>query len=449
MDKIIGKIGNRKIKRAGMLSAVCLIAFLGAVFLSSCTSKEQESDQKVLTIGLFGENPAFLKKAESFFKEHPEYELVYQVYDYQGNDEDPYQQLKIEISAGKGPDVINFASAYSESVAAGGLTEDLYPWMEADRSFSMEDYFENIFHAFAVDGKLSAVPAGFCIRTAVGPAEYYQEMEDWDFQALSELYAQYQKDHILYPGETRMDVFGFLYTGTVSEYMDWEKGTCSFDGDTFQKLLEFSEQFPEALVFPEDGSVRQLFVDGTALLFPCFVDSIWAIGLNREMYEGQELAYMGYPNVGNVAAAADAVLGINVNSGHKQEAWEFIRYFLSEEYQTDSCSNLPVHRKALAQRLADAGKVTYQEVNGEQAAIVHEKYFEGEEPVRVEVLTGEDGEVLLSLISSIKASAEVDYSLYNIVCEEVQAYFAGDKSMEEIVKVLQGRMQVAMAERIR
>lgn len=436
-----------KIKRLAFL-ALCITAFSSVVFLSGCAEKEEETDKKILTIGLFSENPSFQQKAERFLQEHPEYELVYQVYDYQGSEEDPYQQLKIEISAGKGPDVINFASTYSESLARSGLTEDLYPYMSEDPDFHTEDYFENILDAFAVDGKLSAVPAGFCIRTAVGPAEYYQEIKDWDFQELTEFFTQYQADHILYPGETRMDVFGFLYTGTVSEFMDWEKGTCRFDGDTFRRLLLFSEQFPETLIFPEDISIRQLFVDGTALLYPCYIDNIWSVGLTREIYEGQQLAFMGYPDVGNVAAAADEVLGININSSKKQEAWEFIRYFLSEEYQTNDCSNIPVHRQALAQRLADAEQVAYQEVNGELAAVTHEKYFEGEDPISISVLTDEDGEVLLSLIASVKASADMDSSLYNIVWEEVQAYFAGDKSLEETMKVLQGRMQVAMAERI-
>ena len=54
--------------------------------------------------------------------------------------------------------------------------------------------------------------------------------------------------------------------------------------------------------------------------------------------------------------------------------------------------------------------------------------------------------MLLGLIASVKVSDNVDYSLYNIVLEEVQGYFAGDRELEEVVKIIQGRVKIAMAE---
>ena len=78
-----------------------------------------------------------------------------------------------------------------------------------------------------------------------------------------------------------------------------------------------------------------------------------------------------------------------------------------------------------------------------------ERYFEGEDPVQIAAITKEDADTLYELIESVHAAADVDYSLYNIILEEVQAYFSGDKELEDTVDVIQSRMKVAMAEKIR
>ena len=403
----------------------------------------------VLTVGMVGEDNDFRKKIDCFVQEHPEYKVEVQLYDTVSLEEDPFTQLKIEVASGKGPDVINFGSNYSESVAAAKLTDDLFEYMEGDETFQKEDYFENIFEAFAVDGKLAAVPDSFIISTAVGLKQYYDTIENWDFDALSEVYNRYCEDHILYPGESKRDVFGFLCTGAIGQYLDWQTVECHFDSKEFAAMMQFADRFPEQMVYSEDMKLRTLFAEGTALLYRTSISGVWSTGLNREMYLGQELVYLGYPVTGNVAESGNIVLGINCNSKQKTESWEFIKYFLSEAYQEEYAGNLPLHRGALQQRIEAAGQIIYTEKNGEKVPVVKERYFEGEDPVQLAAITKEDADTLYGLIESVHITANVDYALYNIVLEEVQAYFEGSKGLEDTVDVIQRRMKIAMAEKAR
>ena len=315
--------------------------------------------------------------------------------------------------------------------------------MEADEKFEQDDYFTNILEAFAIDGKLAAVPDSFIISTAVGKAEYYEGTEAWDFSAISAVYDKYREEKLLYPGESKLDVFGFLCSGTISQYLDWQNQVCRFDSEEFKKLLAFADQFPQQMVFDENMKLRQMYADGEALLYRCSISNVWTVGLVRELFGGQRLAWLGYPVTGNVAESGAIMLGINVNSRQKDRAWELIKYFLSEDYQTAYAGNQPLHKQALAQKLEEASQVTYSQEN---VPVTMELWFEGEEPVQITAITEEDREVLLGLIASVKASANVDYSLYNIVLEEVQGYFAGDRELEEVVKIIQGRVKIAMAE---
>lgn len=415
---------------------------IGAAVLMCLGCGNGQNDQ-VLTIGVFGDSSNFEKQLRPFTEAHPEISVEIQEYELQPYGEDSFSQLKMEISSGKGPDVIQFGSEYSACIAAGDLTENLYEYMEADEKFEQDDYFTNILETFAIDGKLAAVPDSFIISTAVGKAEYYEGTEAWDFTAISAVYDKYREEKLLYPGESKLDVFGFLCSGTISQYLDWQNQVCRFDSEEFKELLAFADQFPQQMVFDENMKLRQMYADGEALLYRCSISNVWTVGLVRELFGGQRLDWLGYPVTGNVAESGAIMLGINVNSRQKDRAWELIKYFLSEEYQTAYAGNLPLHKQALAQKLEEASRVTYSQEN---VPVTKELWFEGEEPVQITAITEEDREVLLGLIASVKVSANVDYSLYNIVLEEVQGYFAGDRELEEVVKIIQGRVKIAMAE---
>lgn len=430
------------------IAIIHVILTLCVFMLAGCNKADTGDHERTLTVGIFQEDADFLKKV-SIFGEESQYEIEIVRYDSASYEEDPYQQLKIEIAAGKGPDIINFGGEYSESVAAGLLTDDLYEYMNSDESFEKEDYFENILYAFAVDGRLPVIPESFSVDTALGLSDYFGGIEEWNYRELSDIYEQYKEDHILYPGESKLDVFGFLCTGSMSEYMDWEKGICNFKNEQFKDMISFANIFPDQMVYSEDMKIRQMFAEGTALLYRSSISNVWATGLNRELFGEKDITYLGYPGIGNVANAGHIVLGINVNARNKEAAWELIKFFLSEDYQTSSATNLPIQQKALQKRIEEAQKIQYKETAGEKVPVVKELYFEGEDSVQIDCITEEDADTLLALIKSVKVNSNIDYSLYNIILEEIQPFFDGDKSLEETVEVIQSKLSIAMSEKIK
>ncbi len=231
--------------------------------------------------------------------------------------------------------------------------------------------------------------------------------------------------------------------------MDWEKGICNFKNEQFKDMISFANIFPDQMVYSEDMKIRQMFAEGTALLYRSSISNVWATGLNRELFGEKDITYLGYPGIGNVANAGHIVLGINVNARNKEAAWELIKFFLSEDYQTSSATNLPIHQKALQKRIEEAQKIQYKETAGEKVPVVKELYFEGEDSVQIDCITEEDADTLLALIKSVKVNSNIDYSLYNIILEEIQPFFDGDKSLEETVEVIQSKLSIAMSEKIK
>lgn len=74
--------------------------------------------------------------------------------------------------------------------------------------------------------------------------------------------------------------------------------------------------------------------------------------------------------------------------------------------------------------------------------------FEGEEPVDIYAITEAQGRKLLDLIESAEVSISADDKLYEILLEEADSYFSGDKSIEEVTDIIQNKALIYISERV-
>jgi hypothetical protein len=97
-----------------------------------------------------------------------------------------------------------------------------------------------------------------------------------------------------------------------------------------------------------------------------------------------------------------------------------------------------------------AGSMDYAvDEDGNEAPIVKaEILFDGEEPIEVYHMEEKEKEQLLRLIDTASLNDAIDYTLYYTLQEEAQSYFAGDKTLDEAVDVIQRRASLFVAERM-
>ena len=62
-------------------------------------------------------------------------------------------------------------------------------------------------------------------------------------------------------------------------------------------------------------------------------------------------------------------------------------------------------------------------------------------------MTQADIDRVLSLIDGASAMPDIDQKAAEMIMEEVQNYFAGDKPLDETVKVIQSRVGIYLAEK--
>lgn len=414
-----------------------------------------EDDRTLLVLGVFDDGRELADEISLFNQSSGEYRIEIKKYErsYLG-EEDGLARLQREIMTGEGPDIIDFGAGYAVSDIMGGYTEDLLPWLEANDEKTEEKYFGNILKAFCYRDKLYALPVRFRLQTFVGSSRELGNRTHWNIEEMISCYEERKRDMILYPGQTKRDVFGTILTGSMDYFIDWEEGSCRFDGEEFCRVLEFANFFPERLEITEEYSAKQIFHEGGALLLPLRLSGIYDICRSQLIFGEKEISYIGYPmegECGTVIEAAGPVLAISVNSRNKEAAWEFISLLLEEGYQRKQPNGFPLCRSVLEERLLQAREIAYEkDSEGVQTPVARDSVvFEGENPVPIYCVTEEQARILTALIEEAAICTANDRQLYSLLLEEAQGYFSGEKSLEETARVMQSMASIYVGERIK
>ena len=413
-------------------------------------------DSIVITLGTLEENYDLNDMASRFHELHPEYRIEVKVYGSgMYGDMDGLNDLRMEIVSGAGPDLINFGSHYSNSFAAGGITLDLSSYLEEEGIMEEEKYFTNILDAARMGEEIKVVFPSFSLVSFVGKESLLEGRKNWDIEEMKDCYLAMPEGTVLFMGDDKGSVFAFLCTRTMDSFVDWSSGTCNFTDDRFVDMLTFTDCFSEKLMLDEDYSCTAYYAQGKALLYPCTVEDVYAVTL-ADALMGEKTIFIGYPidkaagkQSGNLIQPGQIVLGIGANSGYKEEAWEYIKMFFEEEYQSTINGEFPVSRSELEKRLlqAQTPEMIVDEEGNSMEAVQAEMGFEGEARIQVTAITPEQGERLIEIIESADSTSATDREMYFIALEEFEMFLSGDRSAEDTAEVIQRRLSMYVGEK--
>ena len=425
------------------------------VMLGGCTAKTSPALQTdPLTLAVFMHeaqlpSSALFKWVQAYNAKNPDVEIeIVNYYDYYQDPWEAMDKLKIEIIAGKGPDMINFASGwnYSPLDASSGMFTDLYPFMQNDESFDEDDFYYNVLGSFAVGDGLYVLVPSFIIKSFATVNSDLSALESMDVWQMVDAYDMLDDESILFPGETKKDVLAKICHGGMENYVDWGAGTCHFDSDSFKEVLLFANRFPLTLNIPDDYSAKAFFTEGRALLYPVHMDNVYVTAATRTLY-GKTPTYIGFPfdaGNGNLAQMANIAIGISGVSKNKEEAWGFLASLLGSEFQDSVERGLPIRVSSLEQMLADALSAEY-DASGEMV-VKDRMLWYGEDPVNIYEISPEDAETLEAIIRKIEFNTSLDYALYTIMLEEADYLFNDGRDVEAVADIIQNRASLYVSE---
>lgn len=357
------------------------------------------------------------------------------------------EHFNADMAAGNYPDILYYdweGQFPIESYTQKGMLANLYDFMDADPDINREDFLESALKAYERNGELYTVVPRFLIFTLVGKTSIVGEQQGITMDRIIELVNEYPDKPFR---STKNEVLSTFVEYGYNSYIDSETGKCCFNDDDFIKLLEFCSQFsnerePYGEYDGYDGEYALL--NGT---MPFTVINIYNFRQIRWLEHGsfgEPVTFIGFPGVGGngsvMETLGDYKYSIFANGANPEGAWEFLKYFYSEEYQDKIIKDVgwfPI-RKSTLEKLENKSREFIKEYGTNELV---EPYINvlGKE-VTVGINTDEDSQKIYDLLNGAVAGRE-NYSVTDIITEEAAAYFAGQKSAKEVAEIIQNRVQ--------
>ena len=426
-----------------MKKAQMVFLFVLSLLLCGCRNSEDTDGKTVLTIATDDE----LKIGEAvaaFNEAHNEYEIV--IKNYTPEDAD---RLNAELSSGDIPDMFCFGSNFyferspfrPEQYEAKGMLADIYSYLDSDEALDRESFFENILSAAENEnGALYVMPVSFWIDVVVGDASVVGEDIGWTFSEMQRILEEHPNVKCAFgPYMTQDDLLGFLLSFNYDVFVDWDTGTNRFNTEEFWAVLSFVKTHYENIPDAEDRSEYDLIREGEQLLMYGKLGRFDAIQKYYHYFATDDITFIGFPTemgAGN-ALSFDISFAISAYTQHGDICWDFMREFLMEDYEDFP---FPVNKSAFENRVENLAEY---EVPGAKITVgTGDSAF----TVAYTESTDEQIEKVIELINSLDRVTIYDRAVFDIVWEEAQSYFAGDKTVDVVSKQIADRVGLYMSE---
>lgn len=414
------------------------------------------TEKKVLTLGCIYPDIELRKAVVNFNKTSEKYRIS--ILEYPVTEEEDgtlTTQLNTEIAAGNIPDLICISQELpAQSYASKGLFEDIGDRFAKDSELKKNEYLMNVLDAFKIDGKMYFTVPSFTVSGLMGKKSDFKDTKGVTIAQLDKLISDKGIGYDTAMGiTTREDILSSMFS-SMNQYVDWNAGTCSFDSDSFVKLLEFAARFPknsgdDNLWEKADSWIRegkQIVKDTSLYDFNSYMSE-------RYGYFGEEIVFMGYPGSGETSPAIQAgnpLVAMSSATSEKDACWEFMRGFYLDDYQMSIDYQFPVSKKALtamSKKALEPKTYTYIDENGKEVSEVsHESIYLGGKEIVIPNTTQADIDRVLKILESVDTKAGVDQNIVKIITEETGAFFEGQKSAQETAQIIQNRVKVYIAE---
>nr|WP_297771334.1 hypothetical protein [uncultured Butyrivibrio sp.] len=427
----------------------------------ACMTKIDPSEIKekeIITVGIIYATDDVKKKVSDFNKKSDAYRI--QIVDYadevSGRGMSGYydcvNNLGLEFVQGQGPDVIVVHHAVSlQNFAAKGAFEPLDLYFEKDPDISISDLLTNVVDATRVNGNLYTVVPSFYISTCV-VAKDKTDGQKVSLKNYKEICEKNGINPLLGMGYMPKDAASGFYETAISSYVDYDNGTCDFASEGFINLLEFLNPFQEGADEEEDFEKYEEFDtyyrENKSLLLETCLNTFEDYKLYIDGYFGTDVVFNGYPtdNGGESFITMKMQIAMNKNCKHKDVAWEFMKSFYDDDYQNKLKQDFPIKLSALEAKAVKAQESPYYlKSNGKKEYTGH-TYIVGTEEIQLDELSAEEVNTVLDFIKSVTDVATSENTIVNIIEEEAGAYYAGQKTAEEVADIIQSRVSIYLSE---
>lgn len=408
-----------------MYSAQC------SLFKLVPSTKDPYPNKKIITVAGYNlrSDASLMYALETMNEGNPSCHYVLRDYydEIQGISNQPVskqigEKIRLEVASGKTPDI--YYDKYRDL--------DLRDFCKDDYLINLSSFLSGQEDEFNY-GVLTlhqetpyVICTDFSINCFSALTETMEGINEWDYDSFYQTFATFDDGSYAQGVYTREDLLYSMLSMDIKKYVNYEKGVCDFHQDSFRELLKWVNDFGASEAWIHCGYPK--LKDRTIML-----DFEQFNGLRNylyEKYETQDIVWVGYPNApGELPYSARNIYAISALSPYVDESWEFIEFVLSDECQSLVTDN-PVRNSALYQKMEEEFN-SYAEANTSISDESKEELFREYDDI---------------LHQAIVCDNFMSTEIYDIVCEEANPYFYGDRSLEECIDLIETRAKIYISE---
>lgn len=344
-----------------------------------------------------------------------------------------------------------------------GAFVDLYPFMENDPEVNTSTLNKHILSLNETDGKLCSLPISYLANTLIGETRYVGDNENWTVDDFISAWENMPEGSTVNGSLNSENIYYDILRSNLETFIDYENIKVNFDCSEFRKILEFCNRFESnnnqkgTYVYDAPKMINHMDLSNisSAKLFGEYGNEIL-------QFTNPPYTMVGYPSSNGQGAFFQSGGSYSISaksSPEKQKgAWEFIRQFYTEDYQTESA----VGEKTVS--YMDGKEYVYYEpkvygfcINNKAFDNIAQRTIAGEFDNETHLIQGveypnhtvtqEEVDKMKKYLDSIdRWETTLDHELWEIIEEEVMAYFAGEKSLDDTVDMIQNRASIWISE---
>ncbi|TCM96475.1 multiple sugar transport system substrate-binding protein [Paenibacillus sp. BK033] len=342
--------------------------------------------------------------------------------------------------AGKGPDLVDLRYLAADDYERHHLLEDLTARMDEDHTFRKTDYFTNVLGSEQGEKRLYSLPLSFSLSGMVGDrsaiAATGVRIDDhswtWDdfMSAGKELVNANGKYKAAIASGEGLQVGGTDYfvrsivADNYSRFVDETNRKASFDSPEFTGLLEQIKSMVDDGIVSTSG---QGYFTNVSILSPeDYLTTLDLFGKDTEFY----IKPHADSEPAGTSFETSSDIGINANSKVKDAAWDFLKYMMDH-----TTIGLPINKERFddaVQALKKRGTITPPTIGSQPG-----KSFKVDETQL---------DRLEAFANAATRKKNASGKVLDIVFANTSAFFAGQKSAEDVAKLIQNKAMTVLNE---
>lgn len=404
--------------------------------------KPKSKDGKtIVTLSTYMTSDHYLEAVKQKFEQkYPDIDLQIQ---FSSSGDEEMDEARMEknlkltntaILSGKGADIIEMSYLPVSQYINKKLLLNMSDALESDQTLDKDDLNTNILNGMKINGGLYTVPTSFYVGTFMSDGDILDKMvevdeDDWTWEQLEDISWRYMQKEGTKNGRSALanyapeEFLRLVVKNNSADYIDQDSLKVHFDSPEFiDQMNQVKRMYDEKIITANEAKPStQVFIN-YYLYRPL---DFFEFGFR--FYENPRLLPTPHSSseAGGTSFLVPSQFGIQANSPVKDEAWKFIAFLMSEEAQSleerDGFSLL----KSVNDKLLDSTKdlVMSDKFKAENTGEIEERHFNQ----------------LKQLLASANRLATVDNRLLSIIEEESKSFFSGQKSVEEVAKLIQNR----------